>query len=106
MASNVIDLFAWNRALMTRSIINDQNVRLMFSDAARVDPLTYYGMGWFMDRSRPGVVIDPGAYGAMAWLDNERGFAAFFALESDSDTGHELRRETMPILEAVFDEAP
>ncbi len=48
MASNVIDLFAWNKALMTRSIINDQSVRLMFSDAARVDPLTYYGMGWFI----------------------------------------------------------
>jgi CubicO group peptidase (beta-lactamase class C family) len=48
MASNVIDLFAWNKALMNRSILNDQSVRLMFSDAARVDPLTYYGMGWFI----------------------------------------------------------
>jgi D-alanyl-D-alanine carboxypeptidase len=48
MASNVIDLFAWNKALMDRSILNDKSVRLMFSDAARVDPVTYYGMGWFI----------------------------------------------------------
>jgi CubicO group peptidase (beta-lactamase class C family) len=48
MASNVIDLFAWNKALMSGAILNDQSVHLMFSDAARVDPLTYYGMGWFV----------------------------------------------------------
>ena len=49
MASNVIDLFAWNKALIDgRRSSTTQSVRLMFSDAARVDPLTYYGMGWFI----------------------------------------------------------
>lgn len=48
MASNVLDLFAWNKALIEERVIGAGAVRLMFSDAARVDPVTYYGMGWFI----------------------------------------------------------
>lgn len=48
MASNVVDLFAWNKALMDGRIIGADSRHLMFSDAARVDPLNYYGMGWFI----------------------------------------------------------
>lgn len=48
MSSNVVDLFAWNRALMDGRIIGADSRRIMFSDAARVGPLTYYGMGWFV----------------------------------------------------------
>jgi len=49
MASNVTDLFRWNAALMTGKVLGPESIREMFSDAARVDPLTYYGMGWFID---------------------------------------------------------
>lgn len=48
MASDVTDLFAWNTALMEGRVIGAASIRSMFSDAARVDPLTYYGMGWFI----------------------------------------------------------
>ena len=48
MASNAIDLFAWNKALMDARDRRRQSTAPMFSDAARVDPLTYYGMGWFI----------------------------------------------------------
>lgn len=48
MASNVVDLFAWNKALMGGFIIGPQSLEAMFSDAARVGPTTYYGMGWFV----------------------------------------------------------
>jgi hypothetical protein len=48
MASNVVDLFAWNAALMAGRILNPESRMAMFSDAARVDPVTYYGMGWFV----------------------------------------------------------
>jgi CubicO group peptidase (beta-lactamase class C family) len=48
MASNVVDLFAWNTALMTGRILNAESRALMLSDAARVGPVTYYGMGWFI----------------------------------------------------------
>jgi CubicO group peptidase (beta-lactamase class C family) len=48
MASNVLDLFAWNKALIGGRALGASSTRAMFSDAARVDPLTYYGMGWFI----------------------------------------------------------
>jgi CubicO group peptidase (beta-lactamase class C family) len=48
MTSNVLDLFAWNKALMEGRIISAQAMHLMLSDAARVDPVIYYGMGWFI----------------------------------------------------------
>jgi D-alanyl-D-alanine carboxypeptidase len=48
MASNAVDLFAWNRALMEHGLLGAASLKAMFADAARVDPLTYYGMGWFV----------------------------------------------------------
>jgi CubicO group peptidase (beta-lactamase class C family) len=48
MASNVLDLFRWNKALMDGGIIGAASRAAMFSDGARVDPVTYYGMGWFI----------------------------------------------------------
>ena len=48
MASNVVDLFAWNRALMVGSIVAPDSLAAMFGDGGRVGPVTYYGMGWFV----------------------------------------------------------
>ena len=49
MASNAIDLFAWNRALMAGGVIAPSSLGQMFSDGARVGPTSYYGMGWFIE---------------------------------------------------------
>jgi CubicO group peptidase (beta-lactamase class C family) len=48
MASNVLDLFQWNKALMSGGVLTAESRGAMFSDAARVDPVMYYGMGWFV----------------------------------------------------------
>lgn len=48
MASSAVDLFAWDKALMEGLLISDASRNIMFSDAARVGPLTYYGMGWYV----------------------------------------------------------
>ena len=48
MASNALDIFAWNKALMEGRVMSAAARHSMFSDAARVDPETYYGMGWFV----------------------------------------------------------
>ena len=48
MASNAVDLFAWNKALVDGRVLGATSTAVMFSDAARVDPHTYYGMGWFI----------------------------------------------------------
>ena len=62
-----------------------------------------YGLGWWIDRENPGVFMDPGAYGAITWLDTSRGYAAFIALEASSDLGAALAEQARPVLEAVFD---
>jgi CubicO group peptidase (beta-lactamase class C family) len=49
LVSNAVDLFAWNAALMSGRIIGAQSRASMFSDGGRVDPVTYYGMGWFIN---------------------------------------------------------
>ena len=59
-----------------------------------------YGLGWWVDRDEPGVVLDPGAYGAAAYLDLPRGYGAFIAVEAGSP--EELYYETKPTLDAVF----
>jgi CubicO group peptidase (beta-lactamase class C family) len=48
VASNVVDIFAWNKALMEGRVLSGPMGALMFSDAARVTPQDYYGMGWFI----------------------------------------------------------
>ncbi|MEQ1647040.1 MAG: serine hydrolase [Hyphomicrobiaceae bacterium] len=42
------DLRSWNIALMSGRVLSNKMRDLMFSDGVRVDPLTWYGMGWFV----------------------------------------------------------
>jgi CubicO group peptidase (beta-lactamase class C family) len=67
------------------------------------DALLGYGLGWWIDRDEPGVVADPGLYGAFPWLDVPRGYGAFFALEADGNLGAELWLRLKPKLDALFD---
>ena len=46
-------------------------------------------MGWWVDRAC-GRINDPGAYGAVPWLDLDGGFGAYLVIEADSGTGNEL----------------
>lgn len=48
VASSVVDLFKWDKALMGGQALTRSARDLMFSDSARVDVWTYYGMGWFI----------------------------------------------------------
>lgn len=48
-ASTVLDLFAWNVALMSGKILSTDMRGEMFREGGRVTPTIYYGMGWFMD---------------------------------------------------------
>ncbi|MFZ9018346.1 MAG: serine hydrolase domain-containing protein [Ilumatobacteraceae bacterium] len=48
-----------------------------------------YGMGWWIDRET-GRLTDPGAYGAVPWLDLDDGYGAYLVIERDAATGTEL----------------
>jgi CubicO group peptidase (beta-lactamase class C family) len=64
-----------------------------------------YGLGWWIDRARPGIVADPGLYGAFPWLDLNRGYAALVAIEADGTVGTELFAAAKPVLDRAFDQA-
>jgi len=51
-------------------------------DGSTIDPsFPGYGLGWRVSRDVPGLVQDAGAYGAVPWIDNERGCAAIIIIE-------------------------
>jgi len=63
-----------------------------------------YGLGWWIDRTTPGVISDPGLYGAFPWLDLERGYGALVAIQADGDIGAALYATIKPALDGIFDE--
>ena len=62
-----------------------------------------YGLGWWTDRTNPGVVADIGLYGATPWLDVARGYGAMILIEANSAAGARLWLRTKPLLDAMFD---
>ncbi|MEQ8824294.1 MAG: serine hydrolase domain-containing protein [Filomicrobium sp.] len=49
LVSNAVDLRRWNVALMKRQILNEASLSAMFGNNARVTPIMWYGMGWFIE---------------------------------------------------------
>ena len=71
------------------------------------DPVPY-GMGWWIDTNNPGVYDDPGAFGSVSFLDIERGFGGYVAIDDytrvDADAPARLvRRDIVPLLQSAFD---
>jgi CubicO group peptidase (beta-lactamase class C family) len=72
-----------------------------------------YGMGWWvrptLDGSEPTLFMDPGAYGSLIWLDTNRDYAAFVAMEEYSRTTSHLaiamiNDELIPLVEEALDD--
>lgn len=61
-------------------------------------PDTGYAMGWWVDREG-GRIRDPGAYGAVPWLDLEDGYGAYLVMEADAGTGLELAGQLHDLVE-------
>jgi CubicO group peptidase (beta-lactamase class C family) len=93
------------RVLSEEAVARMQEDRIAeaYDGSTGVEGMQGYGLGWWIDRDHPGVVMDPGLYGGRAWLDNERGYAAFIVIEADETLGNALRDEVKPLLDAMFD---
>jgi len=63
-----------------------------------------YGLGWWVDRDSSRT-YDPGAYGAFPWIDEDRGYAGFIALESSANVGAQLFARVEPLAAAAIDAA-
>jgi len=49
-----------------------------------------YGFGWWVERNGSERINDPGAYGAVPWLDLDGGFGAYLVIEADASLGAQL----------------
>jgi CubicO group peptidase (beta-lactamase class C family) len=94
-----------NRVLSEAAVARMQQDRIgpTYGGATPDPNYAGYGLGWWVDRANAGVVSDPGAYGAVPWLDGPRGYGAFVLLEDTSLHGVQLREQVKPILDKVFD---
>ena len=67
-----------------------------------------YGMGWWIRTDTPGVYEDPGAFGSVSFIDIERGFGGYVAIDDytrlDAEAPPKLVREKIiPLLQSAFD---
>ncbi len=60
-----------------------------------------YGMGWWVDKTS-GLINDPGAFGAVPWLDLEDGYGAYLVIESDATTGYILASQLFDPVDAAI----
>ena len=63
---------------------------------------TGYGLGWWVERDDSGRISDPGAYGAVPWLDLDGGFGAYLVIEADARLGAQLAAELYDPVEAAI----
>jgi len=99
-AKRVLSTAAVDAMRVDRVAAYEQRAWLGFPGA---ETLEGYGMGWWIDRAHPGIFVDEGAWGATPWIDLNRGYAAFIAIENNFTNGDGARRRTQPLLEAAFD---
>ncbi len=68
-----------------------------------------YGLGWWITLPGGGGKItkfnDPGASGTYAWIDLDRGYGGYLALEAGSAYGFNLYARILPPIEAAIDAA-
>lgn len=67
------------------------------------DRLAGYGLGWWVDRDQEGFVEDAGAYGAVPWIDNGRGYAAYLVVERKYTDGGRAAEAVRPLVEQAVD---
>jgi CubicO group peptidase (beta-lactamase class C family) len=65
------------------------------------DSPTGYGMGWWVDTGT-GRRTDPGAYGAVPWLDLDDGYGAYLAFEGGASLGNQLAAELYDVVEQAI----
>jgi CubicO group peptidase (beta-lactamase class C family) len=68
-------------------ILNEDSVASMQVDRGGVVAInaTPYGMGWWIQTELPGVLTDPGAFGAVSFIDVNRGIGGYMAINEYGD---------------------
>ncbi len=96
----------------SNQVLSEESLAMMREDKGGALG-TPYGMGWWItvpeDGSAPTLFRDPGAFGAIAWLDTEREYAGYLAVDdyTRTDSGAPIAltlTELIPLIEAAIDQ--
>ena len=68
-------------------ILSEDAITSMQADRGGVVTInaTPYGMGWWIREDLPGVLTDPGAFGAVSFIDVNRGIGGYMAIDEYGD---------------------
>ena len=72
---------------------------------------TPYGMGWWIRSDNPGVFTDPGAFGAVSFIDVNRGIGGYMAIDEYGDAADSgappgfFIGQAIPAIQAAWDAA-
>lgn len=93
------------RVLSKKAVARMQTDRIdrAYKGTTGDDRLAGYGLGWWVDRNQQGFVEDAGAYGAVPWIDNERGYAAYLVVERKYTDGGKVAEAVRPLVEQAVD---
>lgn len=83
--------------------MREDRIAQVYSGSTGLPMFEGYGLGWWIDRARPGQEASPGFYGSMPWVDYARGYGVFIALESDGVHRDQLWARVFPVLDSIFD---
>ena len=97
--------FCGDQQVLTQTALD--RMRVDRGGAVSINP-TPYGMGWWISSDNPGVYDDPGAFGAISFIDVERGIGGYIAIDDysseDADAPVALVQQTIiPLIQAVID---
>lgn len=96
-----------------RRVLSEEAVRAMRADRIAMayggstgrSEAGGYGLGWWVRRQADSLLVAPGSYGAFPWLDENRGYGAFLAIEANIVLGEQLFARVRPLVEELFDDA-
>jgi CubicO group peptidase (beta-lactamase class C family) len=73
------------------------------SGTERVGDYGGYGLGWWIGAEDEDYIEDGGAFGAVPWIDGDRGYGAYLVIESTNQLGRALAKQIRPDVETEID---
>jgi CubicO group peptidase (beta-lactamase class C family) len=94
-------------------VLSEDSIASMQTDRGGVvaTNATPYGMGWWIQEDLPGVFTDPGAFGAVSFIDINRGIGGYMAIDEygdEADSGAPpsfFIAQAIPAIQAAWDAA-
>jgi CubicO group peptidase (beta-lactamase class C family) len=94
-------------------VLSEDSIASMQTDRGGVVSInaTPYGMGWWIREDLPGVFTDPGAFGAVSFIDVNRGIGGYMAIDEYGDAADSgappgfFIGQAIPAIQAAWDAA-